>query len=72
MDSKKQKEGKKFSVKRFFNSIKYTIDGLKYAYTNEQSLLLHAVGSIIIILLAIIFKIDNILFIIVFTFNNAY
>ena len=57
MDLKKRKENKKMGIKRFFNSIKYSIDGLKYAYGNEQSLRLHAVGAVFIFILAIIFRI---------------
>ena len=51
MDLKKRKETKKMGIKRFFNSIKYTIDGLKYAYQNEQSLIIHGVGTTLIIIL---------------------
>ncbi len=58
MDLKKRKESKTFGIKRFFNSIKYSIDGLKYAYGNEQSLIIHAVGTIITIILGLIFQIS--------------
>lgn len=57
MDLKKREKKKKMGIKRFLNSIKYSIDGLKYAYANEQSLRIHAVGSLLIIILGIIFKI---------------
>lgn len=57
MDLKKRKEHKKLGIKRFFNSIKYTMDGLAYAYRNEQSLIIHGVGTTIIIILGLIFQI---------------
>lgn len=57
MSLKKQKEHKQMSVKRFFNSIKYSVEGLIYAYGNEQSLWIHGVGSLLIILLGFILQI---------------
>ena len=59
--SSKKLENKKmpnFSFKRFLNSFKYSFQGLSYAYRNEQSLLLHAICTIISIILGIIFKIS--------------
>lgn len=59
MNLKKQKkEHKKMGVKRFFDSIKYSAAGLKYAYGNEQSLIIHGIGSIIMIILGLIFQIS--------------
>lgn len=58
MDVKKRKENKKMSFKRFLNSIKFSIDGLAYAYGNEQSLWLHGMGSLIIIILGFILQIS--------------
>ena len=58
MNSKKQKEHKKMSFKRFLNSIKYSVDGLVNAYQNEQSLWLHAMCTIIIIILGFALKIS--------------
>ncbi len=57
MDLKERKKHKQMGIKRFFNSIKYSIDGLKYAYPNEQSLWLHGFGSLLLILLGVIFQI---------------
>ena len=54
--SMESKERKKFSLRRFFISFKYSFDGLKYAYLNEQSMLLHLISTIIIIVLGIFFK----------------
>lgn len=58
---------KKFSIKRFLVSFKYTGDGLKYAYLNEQSMLLHLLCTIIVIVLGISFKISLIEWIISIT-----
>ena len=61
------REKKKFSVKRFFVSFKYSYDGLKYAYLNEQSMVLHLLCTFIIIVLGIFFKISLIEWIICIT-----
>lgn len=50
---------KEFGFKRFLKSFKYSIEGLKYAYKNEQSMLVHLIVTIIAITLGIIFKISN-------------
>ena len=50
---------KEFGFKRFLKSFKYSIDGLKYAYKNEQSMLVHLIATIIAITLGILFKISN-------------
>ena len=60
-------ERKKFSLRRFFVSFKYSFDGLKYAYLNEQSMLLHLICTIIIVIFGIIFKISLIEWIISIT-----
>ena len=65
--SMESKERKKFSLRRFFISFKYSFDGLKYAYLNEQSMLLHLISTIIIIVLGIFFKISLIEWIICIT-----
>ncbi len=48
---------KKKGIKRFFASIKNSIDGLVYAYRYEQSLWLHGIFTIFAIALGIIFQI---------------
>ncbi len=48
---------KVYGYKRFFKSIKYSLDGLRYAYHYEQSLWLHAFAVIVAVSLGIIFKI---------------
>lgn len=56
--SMESRERKKFSLRRFFISFKYSFDGLKYAYLNEQSMLLHLLCTILIVTLGFIFKIS--------------
>ena len=58
MSLKKQEKHKKMSFQRFLNSIKFSIDGLVNAYQNEQSLWLHAMCTIIIIILGFALKIS--------------
>jgi undecaprenol kinase len=48
---------KKRGIKRFFNSFKYSFEGLKYAYTNEQSMTIHMLTSIFVIILGFVFEI---------------
>lgn len=48
---------KGFGIKRFFLSFKYSIEGLIYAYRYEQSLWVHAIASIFVIIMGIIFDI---------------
>ena len=54
---KKEVKEKKYGIDRFINSWKYSIDGLKYAYTHEQSLLLHITLSVIALIMGIYFNI---------------
>lgn len=63
MSSKKQEELKKIreehkamGIKRFFNSIKFSLDGLVNSYKNEQSMWLHAACSIMSIILCFALK----------------
>ena len=45
-------------IKKFINSFKYPIKGLKYAYKNEQNLAFDVMITIIIIILGVAFKIS--------------
>ena len=57
---------KEFGIKRFFRSFKYSIEGLDYAYKNEQSMTIHVFISIAIIVMGLFFKITSIEWLIVF------
>ena len=50
-------EIKQKGIGRFFRSIKFSIEGLMYAYRYEQSLWIHAIVTILTVILGIIFKI---------------
>lgn len=51
-------ERKTRGIKRFFASIKYSIEGLLYAYRFEQSLWIHAIATIFTVSLGVIFRIE--------------
>lgn len=50
---------KRRGLKRFFNSFKYSIQGLCYAYKNEQSMLIHFIVSILGILMGFVFNVSH-------------
>lgn len=50
-------ELKKLSLKRILRSFKFSFDGLKYAYTHEQSLILHVLTMTFIIACGLFFEI---------------
>lgn len=49
---------KKFGFKRFINSFKNSFSGLRYAYLNEQSMFIHALATILSIILGFVLKIS--------------
>ena len=49
---------KVYGIGRFFKSIKYSLNGLYYAYRYEQSLWLHGLATILAIIMGFIFKIN--------------
>ena len=58
MNMASREKNKKFSVKRFLNSFRFSWDGLKYAYKYEQSMTIHLVCTIFVIILGIWLKIS--------------
>lgn len=58
MDMESRDKQKKRGLKRFFNSFKYSWDGLKYAYKYEQSLTIHFGVALIVIIAGTILKIN--------------
>lgn len=48
---------KVYGYKRFFKSIKYSLEGLFYAYRYEQSLWIHGFATILAIIMGLIFQI---------------
>ncbi len=51
-------KAKMFTFKRVIASAINSVNGLKYAYTNEQSMSLHGVGTIFAIAMSIFLKIN--------------
>ncbi|MBE6161553.1 MAG: diacylglycerol kinase [Firmicutes bacterium] len=50
-------EIKQKGIKRFFRSIKFSVEGLIYAYRYEQSMWIHAIATIFTVALGVYFKI---------------
>ena len=50
---------KKRGLKRFIYSFKYSIDGLKYAYKYEQSMLIHVIATICVLSDNIFFQVSG-------------
>lgn len=48
---------KQRGFKRFLKSWSYSIDGLKYAYKNEQSMMIHFFATILVVSLGLAFEI---------------
>ena len=48
---------KKKGIKRFLRTFKFSYEGLKYAYCNEQSMLTHLILTIITVTLGFVFHI---------------
>lgn len=46
-------------IKRFINSFKYSIEGLIYAYRNEQSLFIHVCMTILVIVLGLLLGLER-------------
>lgn len=59
---------KGLGFKRFLNSFKFSFEGLAYAYTHEQSMIIHFLVTILVVVLGIVFKITKLewLFVLLF------
>ena len=53
-------ESKKRGFGRFFKSFTYSIEGLKYAYKYEQSMMIHVIATILVIGANILFQVTGI------------
>ena len=53
-------EIKKRGFNRFFRSFSYSIEGLKYAYKYEQSMMIHVIATILVICANIFFQVTGI------------
>ena len=59
MDSVSRDKLKKRSIKRLFNSFKYALEGIKYAFIYEQNIIVHSIIATIVIILGITLKISH-------------
>ena len=55
-DERKKQKG----IKKFLNSFTYPIKGLKYAYKNEQNLVVDVGIALIVIILGFIFRVNKV------------
>lgn len=58
MNEEKRKEQKKRGIKRFINSFHYSWDGIKYAFKYEQSMFIHVIVTLLVVICGIIFKLN--------------
>ncbi len=58
MDSISRDEIKKRGFKRFFRSFGYSLEGLKYAYKYEQSMTIHVIAVILVVIFGLLLKIS--------------
>ena len=58
MNEEKRKEQKKRGIKRFINSFHYSWDGIKYAFKYEQSMFIHVLVTLLVVICGIIFKLN--------------
>ncbi len=58
MNEEKRKEQKKRGIKRFINSFHYSWDGIKYAFKYEQSMFIHVLVTLLVILCGIVLKLN--------------
>lgn len=56
---KQELQNKKFGFKRFLKSFKYSLQGLKHAYLHEQSMFIHALASLLSIILGLILQVNR-------------
>ena len=59
MDSVSRDKLKKRSLKRLLNSFKYALEGIKYAFTYEQNIIVHTIVATLVIILGLILKINE-------------
>lgn len=58
MNSELRDKQKKLGFKRFIKSFSYSCDGLKYAYTHEQSMVIHLLAVLTVIIVGIVVRIS--------------
>lgn len=58
MNQEQRSEQKKMGIRRFIRSFGYSLAGLKYAYQYEQSMFVHILATVLVILAGLFFKIS--------------
>ncbi|MDD3392516.1 MAG: diacylglycerol kinase family protein [Bacilli bacterium] len=58
MNAELRDKQKRLGFKRFLKSFSYSFDGLKYAYTHEQSMFIHFMAVTIVVIAGITLKIN--------------
>ncbi len=58
MDMELRNKQKRRSLKRFITSFKHSLDGLKYAYKYEQSMIIHLIVVILVVVFGVWLKIS--------------
>lgn len=58
MNMESRDKYKKYGLKRFLNSFRYSVEGLKYTYKYEQSMFVHVLITIVVVILGILLKIS--------------
>lgn len=53
-------ENTKKEFRRFKNSVKYSLDGLKNAYSSERSLIVHFFWTVVVFVVAFLLRLDRI------------
>lgn len=59
MEVKKREGNKKFSIKRTLLAFQYSWEGFKYAYRYEQSMALHVVATVLVLIFGFALKINR-------------
>lgn len=60
MNMESRDKYKRYGIKRFFNSFRYSYQGLKYTYKYEQSMFIHILITIVVVILGILLKISTV------------
>lgn len=55
----KDKRKKQLGIRRFFKSFVYNYEGIRYALLNEQSMIIHFIIALIVIIFGFILKINK-------------
>ena len=54
-----REERKVRGIKRFTNSVKYSLAGIRYAYKNEQSMTIHVIITALVVICGFVFDITH-------------